>query len=147
MNRLVRPVRLLRVWALYAHIYIYICICIYIYIYICAMCIDIYIYICICMCVYIYIYMYILQRVWLKQTLNSKGWEFSRPLNFIGSLPESSTRGLLVGKLLVGEQARTRSGPTPSQCTLPTSPTTDQSILRARSYYEPGQVRRADESI
>ena len=39
---------------------------------------------------------------WLKQTLNSKGWEFSCPLNFIGSLPESLTRGLLVGKLLVG---------------------------------------------
>ena len=33
---------------------------------------------------------------------NSKGWEFSCPYNFIGSLPESSTRGLLVGKLLVG---------------------------------------------
>ena len=43
-----------------------------------------------------------LRRVWLKQTLNSKGWEFSCPLKFIGSLPESLTQGLLVGKLLVG---------------------------------------------
>ena len=42
------------------------------------------------------------RRVWLKQTLNSEGWEFPCPLNLIGSLPESSTRGLLVGKLLVG---------------------------------------------
>ena len=38
----------------------------------------------------------------LKQTLNSKGWEFSCPLKCIGSLPESLTQGLLVGKLLVG---------------------------------------------
>ena len=38
----------------------------------------------------------------LKQTLNSKGWEFSCPYNFVGSLPESFTQGLLVGKLLVG---------------------------------------------
>ena len=37
-----------------------------------------------------------------KQTLNSKGWEFSCPLNFIGSLPESLTQGLLIGKLLIG---------------------------------------------
>ena len=29
-------------------------------------------------------------------------WEFSCPLNFVGSLPESLTQGLLVGKLLVG---------------------------------------------
>ena len=42
------------------------------------------------------------QRVRLKQTLNSKGCEFSCPSNSIGSLPESSTQGLLVGKLLVG---------------------------------------------
>ena len=42
------------------------------------------------------------RMVWVKQTLNSKGWEFSCPFNFIGSLPESSARGLLVGKLLVG---------------------------------------------
>ena len=42
------------------------------------------------------------RRVWLKQTLNSKGWEFPCPSNFIGSLPESLTQGLLVGKLLVG---------------------------------------------
>ena len=42
------------------------------------------------------------QRVWLKQTLNSKGWQFSCPLKFIGSLPESLTQGLLVGKFLVG---------------------------------------------
>ena len=40
--------------------------------------------------------------VWLKQTLNSQGWEFSCPLNFIGSLPESLTQGLLIGKLLTG---------------------------------------------
>ena len=39
---------------------------------------------------------------WLKQTLNSKGWEFSCLYNFIGSLSESLTHGLLVGKLLVG---------------------------------------------
>ena len=45
------------------------------------------------------------RRVWLKQTLKSKGWEFSCPLKFIGSLPEGSTRGLLVGKLLVGGPA------------------------------------------
>ena len=31
-----------------------------------------------------------------------KGWEFSCPYNFIGSLPESSTQELLVGKLSVG---------------------------------------------
>ena len=36
-----------------------------------------------------------------KQTLNSKGWEFTCPLNFIGGLPESLTQGLLIGKLLV----------------------------------------------
>ena len=36
------------------------------------------------------------------QTLNLKRWEFSCPSNFIGGSPESSTRGLLVGKLLVG---------------------------------------------
>ena len=42
------------------------------------------------------------QRVWLKQTLNSKGWEFSCPYKSIGSLPESLTQELLVGKLLVG---------------------------------------------
>ena len=35
-------------------------------------------------------------------TLNSKGWEFSCPLNLIGGLPERLTQGLLVGKLLVG---------------------------------------------
>ena len=34
------------------------------------------------------------QRVLLKQTLNSKGWEFSCPLNFIGGLPESLPQGL-----------------------------------------------------
>ena len=34
--------------------------------------------------------------------LNSKGWEFSCPLNCIGGLPESLTQGLLVGKLLIG---------------------------------------------
>ena len=34
--------------------------------------------------------------------LNSKGWKFSCPYNFIGSLPEGLTQGLLVGKLLVG---------------------------------------------
>ena len=38
----------------------------------------------------------------IKQTLDSKGWEFSCPYNFIGSLPESLTQGLLVGQLLVG---------------------------------------------
>ena len=38
-----------------------------------------------------------LLRVWI-----SEGWELSCPLNLIGSLRESSTRGLLVGKLLVG---------------------------------------------
>ena len=42
------------------------------------------------------------RRVWLKQTLNSKGWAFSCPYNSIGGLPESSTQGLLAGKLLVG---------------------------------------------
>ena len=42
------------------------------------------------------------QRVWLKQTLNSEGWELSYPYNCIGSLPESLTQGLLVGKLLIG---------------------------------------------
>ena len=40
--------------------------------------------------------------VGLKQTLQFKGWEFSCLYNSIGSLPESSTRGLLVGKLLIG---------------------------------------------
>ena len=34
--------------------------------------------------------------------LKSKGWEFSCPLNFIVSLPESLTQGLLIGKLLEG---------------------------------------------
>ena len=48
-----------------------------------------------------------LLRVWIsegltKQTLNSEGWELSCPLSFIGSLPESLTRELLIGKLLVG---------------------------------------------
>ena len=42
------------------------------------------------------------QRVGLKQTLDSKGREFSCPMNFIGSLPESSTQGLSIGKLLIG---------------------------------------------
>ena len=42
------------------------------------------------------------QGVGLKQTLNSKGWELSYPNNCIGSLPESLTQGLLVGKLLIG---------------------------------------------
>ena len=42
------------------------------------------------------------QRVWLKQTLNSKGWEFSWSLNFIGSLPEILTQGLLIGQLSIG---------------------------------------------
>ena len=37
-----------------------------------------------------------------KQTLNSEGWEFSCPYNLIGSLPESLTQGLLIGKLLIG---------------------------------------------
>ena len=37
-----------------------------------------------------------------KQTLNSKGWELSCPLNFTGGLPESLTQGLLIGKLLIG---------------------------------------------
>ena len=41
-------------------------------------------------------------HIGLKQTLNSKGWEFSCPLNVIVSLPESLTQGLLIGKLLVG---------------------------------------------
>ena len=54
-----------------------------------------------------------LLRVWvsegLTQTLNSKGWEFSCPYNFIGSLPESLTQGLLVGKLLVGGLGVTRT--------------------------------------
>ena len=36
------------------------------------------------------------------QTLNSKGWEFSCPYDFIGGLPENLTQGLLIGKLLVG---------------------------------------------
>ena len=31
-----------------------------------------------------------------------KGWEFECPYNFIGSLPESLTQGLLVGKHLIG---------------------------------------------
>ena len=68
--------------------------------------------------IYIYIYIYIhmythtirpvhLLRVWVSEGLtqadsNSKGWEFSCPYNCIGCLPESSTRGLLVGRLLVG---------------------------------------------
>ena len=68
--------------------------------------------------VYTYIYIYVtttiiyivrpvrLLRVWtsegLTQTLISKGWEFSCPLNFIGGLPESLTQGPLVGKLLIG---------------------------------------------
>ena len=34
--------------------------------------------------------------------LLNQGWEFSCPLNFIGSLPESLTQGLLIGKLLIG---------------------------------------------
>ena len=42
------------------------------------------------------------QKVRLQQTLDFKGWEFPCPYDFIGSLPESSTQGLLVGKLLVG---------------------------------------------
>ena len=46
------------------------------------------------MCIYIYIYTYII--------ILDRLAEFSCPYNFIGSLPESSTRGLLVGKLLVG---------------------------------------------
>ena len=37
-----------------------------------------------------------------QANFNSKKCELSCPYNFIGSLPESSTRGLLVGKLLVG---------------------------------------------
>ena len=42
------------------------------------------------------------QRVLLKQTLNSKGWEFSCPWTLIGGLPESLTQGFSVGKLLIG---------------------------------------------
>ena len=38
----------------------------------------------------------------------SKGWEFSCPSNSIGSLSESLTRGLLVGKLFVGGLGVTR---------------------------------------
>ena len=38
----------------------------------------------VCMCIYIYIYIYY------------KGWEFSCPLNFTGSLQESLTQGLLI---------------------------------------------------
>ena len=30
------------------------------------------------------------------------GWEFSCPLNLIGSLPESLTQGLLIGQVLIG---------------------------------------------
>ena len=45
--------------------------------------------------------------VWISKgltqtTLNSKGWELSYPYNCIGSLLESLTQGLLVGKLLIG---------------------------------------------
>ena len=45
-----------------------------------------------------------LLRDWIPEglTLNSQGWEFSCPLNFIRSLPESLTQGLLVGQLLIG---------------------------------------------
>ena len=53
----------------------------------------------------------------LKQTLYSKGWELSYPYNCIGSLPESLTQGLLIGKLLIGglgvgiiQRASTRPG-------------------------------------
>ena len=48
-----------------------------------------------------YVYIYICRVGKNRLYLDSKGWEFSCPYNFIGSLPESSTRGHLVGKLLV----------------------------------------------
>ena len=37
-----------------------------------------------------------------SRLLHSKEWEFSCAYNFIASLPESLTQGLLVGKPLVG---------------------------------------------
>ena len=45
-------------------------------------------------------------RAWISEGLtqadSSKGWEFSCLLNLTGSLPESLTQGLLIGKLLIG---------------------------------------------
>ena len=85
--------------SMYIYIYTYIYIYIYIYIHIHTyICIYIYIY----TCAQSAYYEFRFQRFWLKQTLNSKGLEVSCLLNFIGSLPESLTQGLLVGKLLIG---------------------------------------------
>ena len=78
-------------------------------------------------CIFIFIYVYLFSFVWQPRgkrfervtpsppmegldlggfdsgrLLNSKGWEFSCPLNFVGSLLESLTQGLLIGKLLIG---------------------------------------------
>ena len=86
------------------------------YVYICVY-VCIYTKIVITICYYIYIYIYIHIHIYIERERyihidnindindrrgNSKGWKFSCPLNFMGDLPESLTRGLLVGKLLVG---------------------------------------------
>ena len=47
-----------------------------------------------------------LLRVWVSEGFTQadsyQGWEFECPYDFIGSLPESLTQGLLTGKLLIG---------------------------------------------
>ena len=42
------------------------------------------------------------QRVWLKQTLTSKGWNSQAHRDFLGISLESLTRAMLVGTMLVG---------------------------------------------